>query len=344
MSRKPARTGRGRNKSGTNNRQTRAAREYAQKLRDVQPLVSFQFPKQLRPADKRKLNKYHKYLFADYRHGGYSGITNGVKARVRVKDPERLAKLQEEYGQGRLPGVKYVWIPSIIDPVTNKVVRPKVRHRKTMPNVVSFKVERYNEKRGTYEPGIVETQFLPFDKIALLQDPQAEIMRVTKELADLAGVDHTTAQFRVRNADNEIKETRTAVTMVDKIKFYMSKYPDWEEWLDGLIIDTATSTKTLQEYRRTKMGEIERRKKIRKINTTYVLLLNEISEHKGGAATEVIAQGAYGTIQDAPAVRKLLEEMKGHKLVNGDDNRWFLTQHGQRLLREAKTLLPLYYP
>ena len=349
MARRSPRTGRGRGsgadkKKRPPTRQQRVAQEYEAKRRRVQPLVDFAFPRRLRPADKAKLTKYDNYLFADHRKGGTNGITNGVRAKVRVKDPAKLAKLQSEYGQGELPGIKYVWIPSIIDPQTEKVVRPRVRHRKTKPNVVSFPVDRYVPSRDEFVPGgYVETQYLDFDKAALLEDPDAEVRRVAELLADYAGVDLDTAQFRIRNGENQFKETRMVDSMVGRVRFYMHEYAaDWMQWLDGLSIDTAENQHTLLEYRRTKSREIDRRKRIKTVDREQAMLLRAIEKTKGGAMTEILTRMTTGSLDDVSKVRKQLEKMRKRKLVNGDDSRWMLTRHGLSYLSKIRDILRLY--
>ena len=348
MARRSPRTGRGRGSGADKKKRPltqkqRVAQEYEAKRRRVQPLVDFKFPARLRPADKAKLTKYDNYLFADHRKGGTNGITNGVRATVRVKDPAKLAKLQHEYGQGELPGIKYVWIPSIIDPQTEKVVRPRVRHRKTKPNVVSFPVDRYVPSRDEFVPGgYVETQYLDFDKAALLKDSDAEVERVASLLAEYAGEDLDRAQFRVRNGENEVKETEMMDSMKAEIRRYMNEYGDWMKWLDGLSIDTAENQHTLLEYRRTKSREIERRKRVGRINIDHARLLRAIEKTKGGAMTEILTQQTTGSLDDVSMVRKTLEKMRKLKLVNGDDARWMLTRHGHSYLAKARNALRLF--
>lgn len=348
MSRRTARTGRGRvsgrdKKERPLTRKQRVAQEYEAKRRRVQPLVDFTFPKKLTPAAKRKLTRYDEYLFADHRKGGTNGITNGVRAKVRVKDPAKLAKLQDEYGQGELPGIKYVWIPSIIDPQTEKVVRPRVRHRKTKPNVVSFPVDRYVPSRDEFVPGgYVETQYLDFDKAALLRDSDAEVERVASLLAEYAGEDLDRAQFRVRNGENEVKETEMVDSMKAEIRRYMNDYGDWMKWLDGLSIDTATSQHTLLEYRRTKAGELDRRKRIGEVKKVPAMLLRAIEKTKTGAMTEVLTRMTTGSLDDVSMIRKTLEKMRKQKLVNGDDTRWMLTRHGRATLAKIRGITRLY--
>lgn len=346
MSRRTARTGRGRGSGKGKKQETAAARkqrEYAEKLRDVQPLVSFQFPTNLRPADKAKLTRYHTYLFADHRKGGYNGITNGVRARVRVKDPENLAKLQSEYGQGVLPGIKYVWIPSIIDPQTEKVVRPKVRHRKTKPNVISFPVDRYVKSRDAFVPGgYVETQYLDFDKKALLRDTDAEVERVCKQLAEYADTDLSRAQFRIRNGENEFKGTMGVDRMRAEVRGLMTDYGDWRKWLDGLSIDTAGNQHTLLEYRRTKSRELDRRKLIKSANIPVLRLLRALEKTKRGAITEVLTSKTTGSLDEVSTVRKTLENMRSKKLVVGDDSLWVLTANGRKYLNKYRDAMTLF--
>jgi hypothetical protein len=349
MSRRTARTGRGRGsgkgskKKAAPTRAERTAQEYEAKRRRVQPLVNFVFPANLSPADKRKLTIYDTYLFADHRKGGQNGITNGVRARVRVKDPEKLAKLQAEYGQGELPGIKYVWIPSIIDPQTEKVVRPKVRHRKTKPNVISFPVDRYVKSRDAFVPGgYVETQYLDFDKMALLRDTDAEVERVCQLLAEYADTDLSRAQFRIRNGENEFKGTMGVDRMRAEVRGLMTDYGDWQKWLDGLSIDTAGNQHTLLEYRRTKSRELNRRKFIKSANIPYLRLLRALEKSKRGAMTEVLTRQTTGSLDEVSMVRKTLESMRGKKLVVGDDSLWMLTTHGRQYLNKYRDAMILF--
>lgn len=341
MSRRTARTGRGRGSGkGLTAKQREAAREYADRRRRVQPLVSFEIPKtKPRPADKAKLTRYYKYLFGD------NGVALGAKVAVRRKDPEKLLKLQQQFGQGDLPGVKAVFIRSFRDPVTDKLVRPKVKHRKSGPDVVAFPVERFNKRTEAWEPaGEVETQFLPFDKIAMLTDPEGEIRRVAQELADLAGVDADRAYFRVRNGSQEVNINRMLESTISQVRFYQTQYANWQEWLDGLIIESATGQHTLRDYGRAKQAEKERKARVRKINVQHAALLRAIEKTRNGAGgpTEALTRTTTGSLDEVSMVRKTLEKMRGLKLVTGDDNRWMMTAHGRKYLANARNVLALF--
>lgn len=354
MSRRTARTGRGRGSGKGKSKQAsskktppapltmkqrEAARVYADRRRRVQPLVSFDIPKtKPRPADKAKLTRYYNYLFGD------NGVALGAKVAVRRKDPDKLLKLQQQFGQGDLPGVKAVFIRSFRDPVTDKLVRPKVKHRKNAPDVVSFPVERYNRRADAWEPaGEVETQFLPFDKLAMLTDPEEEIRRVAAELAELAGVDLDRAYFRVRNGSQEVNVNQLLDSTVSQVRFYQTQYANWQEWLDGLIIESATEGQhTLRDYGRAKQAEKERKAKIRTINVQHATLLRAIEKTKVGAMTEVLTRMATGSLDEVSTIRKTLERMRKLKLVMGDDSRWMLTAHGRNYLGKARNILPLF--
>jgi hypothetical protein len=306
----------------------------------VQPLVDFAIPKtKPRPADKAKLTRYYKYLFGD------NGVALGAKVAVRRKDPDKLLKLQQQFGQGDLPGVKAVFIRSFRDPVTDKLVRPKVKHRKHAPDVVVFPVERYNKREDAWEvAGEVETQFLPFDKAALLSDPDAEIRRVAEQLADYAGVDAGRAYFRVRNGENEINVNRLLDSTIAQVRFFQSQYANWMKWLDGLIIETATGQHTLRDYGRAKQAEKDRRAKVRKINVQHAALLRAIEKtrNSSGGPTEALTRTTTGSLDEVSMVRKTLEKMRGLKLVTGDDNRWMMTAHGRKYLANARNVLALF--
>lgn len=343
MSRRTARTGRGRGSGkGLTAKQREAAREYADRRRRVQPLVSFEIPKtKPRPADKAKLTRYYNYLFGD------NGVALGAKVAVRRKDPDKLRKLQQQFGQGDLPGVKAVFIRSFRDPVTDKLVRPKIKHRKDKktPDVVVFPVERYNADEDAWEvAGEVATQYLPFDKKALLKNPDAEVRRIAEKLAEFAGVDVDRAHFRIRNGPHEIAENRMIDSTVARVRFYQTQYANWEEWLDGLIIETATGQHTLRDYGRAKQAEKERKAKVRKINVQHAALLRAIEKtrNSAGGPTEVLTRTTTGSLDEVSMVRKTLEKMRGLKLVTGDDNRWMMTAHGRKYLANARNVLALF--
>ena len=360
MRRPPARTGRGRSSGGKkkqaakkpavpvkpSKRQSEAAKQYATRRKLVARVVDFSIPAEPSPAATRKLNRYYKYVFgvgADHT-GGESGVAIGYgKVAVKRKDPAKLAKLQKRYGQGRLPGVKFVWIPSFIDPLTDKPVRPVIRHRVNEPDVIIFPYERTDPDTGeVIAAGSITTQYLDFDKGAMLRDMPGEVTRVAGELAELMGVDVDKANFRIRNGENQMMDVRRLAGTIAMTSSLMAAYGNWNKWLDGMMIVQAEDQETLTDFNRTMRREFTRRRRIRSINLEQAVLLRAIEKTRGGAMTEVLSQMVTGSLHDVEKVRTTLEHMRKMKRVTGGDSRWMLTRTGQTYLNSARAVLPLF--
>ncbi len=350
MSRQPSRTGRGR---GTGKKLTAAQlrsrkldEDYSSRRRVVQPLVSFVIPRRRHPSSASKLNRYFDYLFGQY------GATRGVKIPVRRKDPDRLEKLKERFGQGReqggLPGIKYVFVPTYYRKGTDDMIRPIIRHRKTGPDVIVYREEAIDDEGARHVLHEVTTQYLPFDKEAMARDAGAEVERVGAELMESLGItDHRDVRFRVQNGSSQMADMLPLDTMAAQVQFLIGRYSKedghhWTTWLDGLTIEASGQQASLKEYGIAKRGEMRRRKAIGKVNLEHTNLLRAIEQSRRGAMTEVLTMATRGNVSDAPHVKKVLTGMRTAGLVTGDDSHWILTRKGADYLSNARHILPLF--
>lgn len=332
MRRRTARTGRGRlgsGKTGMTREQLRkkSVADYRAKRRAVLPHVFFALPKDPTPAARKKLNKYHTYL-----HGepGAAGILQGVRVKVRRKDPKKLKKLQTELGQGELPGIKYAYVPSMIDPETGVVVPVFVRSNKIKADVI-----RIAPPRG----GEIQFRFEALNHKALMRDPEKEVARVVALLKAQDGSDDP-QMFRIRSNDRTVTDVDTDESIVTRVRSYMREYKTWKSWLEGVTMETAGRQTSLQKYHRARIADKERKKQARKINLNYMAMLTAIDQGPP-TNTETLAMRALGSPTDPSGLRRL-NNMKKAGLVNGDDNRWWNTRAGSEYLRNARSVLPIY--
>lgn len=289
-------------------------------------LVSFDIPKiPTSAADKAKVTKYYNYLKGTK---GEAGISSGVRVKVRRKDPEKLAKLQRELGQGKLTGIKYAFVPSMIDPKTGFTVKVHVRSNKVAPDVIRIRPINYLTGKPS---GEISFQFEPLNHAALLHDPVAEIERVIMELKSRVDGDEP-QRFRVRANDRTVTDVDFDDTITDRVMFYMSEYKlTWRQWLSGITMETAGKQTTLQAYHRARVVDKERKKAVRKISKSYVSVLNAI-ESSLQTDTRTLTQRAYGVQEDRGAT-KTIKDMLRKGLISGNDSAWRMTREGQKYLK-----------
>ncbi len=321
----------------------------------MQPFVSFRIPTTYHPSAATKLNRYAGYLFGDGKNDGDSyGVARGVKVPVRRKDPAKLDKLKERYGQGStqggLPGIKVAFVPTYLSTLTGQPVRPTIRHRKHGPDLIVFREETVTPSGLVEVVSEVQTQYEPFDKDALMQDPEAEVHRVAAFLMESLGVeDQRLVRFSIQNGSSQMRPAMSAERMVGEIRFSMSKYNKadghhWMTWLDGLTIEHAGSQATLKQYAHAKSGELTRKEKVGKINLKWANLLRAIERAMGEADTVWLAQTTTGSTAaaDVTAAHDLLVAMRTKGLVRGDDTLWVMTKPGIDYLSKTREILPLF--
>lgn len=354
MSRRTARTGRGAGSGKQVAKQLAASRreDYRAKRRAVQPFVSFRIPTKYHPSAAKKLNRYAGYLFGDGKSDGQYGIARGVKVPVRRKDPDKLDKLKERYGQGEsqggLPGIKVAFVPTYLSTLTGQPVRPIIRHRKTGPDLIVFREETVTPRGTRRVVSEVETQYEPFDKEALMQDPDAEVRRVAGDLMGFLGVeDAKLVRFSIQNGSSQMRPAMSVDRMIADVRFHMSKYNKddghhWFKWMDGLTIEYAGNQQTLKQYADAKSGETRRREAVGKINLKWANLLRAIESTRGGGHTETLSRLTTGSTEDAKVVHQLLTTMRTKGLVKGDDSSWKLTRAGIDYLSKTRDILPLF--
>jgi hypothetical protein len=310
---------------------------YDARRRAVQPLVSFRIPSYAEKTDhwRKKLKNYYSYLLgAD----GLPGIADGVVQKVKRRSPEALAALQRQFGQGRLRGIKYAFIPSVTDPETGVVEPVDIIARDGAPDIIQV--------------GDTFQWSEPFDLDALMEAPQAEIARVADLLLSQMPNDRDAARFRIMNGggENESKTVPGAHTrrsIIERVMYLLNRYDTgsakvrrdgkrwWGNWMWGLQIVVANNQYTLQEFEDAKEVERDRHKQIRKIKLAWLNALDALVQRGGSSPTEAVAYIATGATDD-PTMKKTLTEMRKAKLVTGDTNRWTITQQGREYLQRGE--------
>lgn len=321
----------------------------------MQPFVSFRIPTQYHPSAATKLNRYAGYLFGDGKsEGGQYGVARGVKVPVRRKDPAKLDKLKERYGQGKsqggLPGIKVAFVPTYLSNLTGQPVRPTIRHRKSGPDLILFREETVTPSGQREVVSEVETLYEPFDKGAMLQNMPAEVQRVAEFLMDALGVtDHRLVRFSIQNGSSQMRPAMSVERLIAEIRFNQSKYNradghHWMTWMDGLTIEYAGNQATLKQYAHAKSGEMNRREKVGKVNLKWANLLRAIDQAQGEADTLWLTKTTTGSKDkaDVAVARGLLTSMRTKGLVSGDDEQWVLTRPGIDYLSKTRAILPLF--
>lgn len=312
-----------------------AKKLYDARKRAVAPLVDFTLPDYDATTQwaRRKLKKYSEYLLGS---ADQPGIASGVRAKVRRKDPEQLAKLQREMNQGALPGIKYAFVPTTIDPQTRRPIPVKVTSRKTSPDVIKV--------------GAVSNVSMPFDADALIESPNSEIERVMRELEEEMP-DADVIRFQIQNGEQTIKKMHTRRELPLAIQDLMNRYGDnayvvkkspsrhWDRWLFGITAHGAQDQREVHELERAMVATANRKKKVRKFRQDWGGVLDTLEQLGGHAPSESVARGYSGDTTDQ-GTRDLLAQLKRttSQLVTGDDNRWTITAAGRAYVRELRGL------
>lgn len=309
---------------------------YRDRLAAIRPLLDKATAARIPKASptsyaKRKVRLYYQYLFGS-EHG--PGITQGIRDRVTVKSPRRREKLQAELGQGALPGIKYVWVPTVIDPRISAPMPVEITHRDRQPDIVEF--------------GGTGTVRMNFDLAEMVEHPRAEVKRTMQALLDSLDFSPAAVSWHYLAGDRGftyMKHTpSTEQGLMDALRGIMNAYPSykgnhhWKRWLTGLELTYARGrhapgkVKTIDTMRD---EAYQRRKRIGKIKMSWLNALDAVEAK--GLPVEAISRKIAGMVGD-PGVALALADMKKAKLVSGDDNRWSITSAGKDYLLNGRSV------
>lgn len=314
---------------------------YAQRLRAVKPLVSVRFPS-VKDAptgyQQRKLKHYYEYLFGRPRTKdlqAQSGITQGLRARVYIRSPKIREKVLRELGQDQLPGLKYAFVTTVLDPETGD------------PQKVTIRQQEDEEAPSVVSVGGVSFLFAAFDLEKLAgDDPEEEIRRVVKSLKEQVPEDND-IRFKIRCSDKITFSSYTERSIVGQIRWMMEKYnADWREWLEGLLIAYASSQRTMITFDQNRELRRERERKIFTVDMRTMLTLDAIAKlrrtTKQAPTSAEIASYATGS-KDDDSTMEALKAMKSKKLIEdiGGD-RWRILEDGQLYYTKGKDTIPFF--
>lgn len=331
--RKPKKPPQPRKPQRNTKRKDKALLDYHTRRKVLQPVVDFKIPLTPTPAWSRKVKSYYRYLIGS---PDRPGISAGVRQRISVpgrgkKAQERLLKLQKEAGQGDLPGFKYAWVMSALDPKSGRPYPVDVHFNDDGPNVISVN-------------GVGHMTML-FNQKELAKDPGKEVNRILNDLIDIVeagGFKHYI--FNINCGAYIIPSTLSAQDIIDRVIALMQRYasgravvnrdPDkhWEEWLNGVTIQFARRQQTISKLFADRENQREASKRIKQLNIAYVEIMDTISS--GPKNVEAIAYNYAGS-KDDPKVRLQLAEMKRQGLINGDDNSYNVTAAGKAYMKEG---------
>lgn len=331
--RKPKPPTRQRTKQRTSKRSEKKLLDYQIRRKILQPVVDFKIPAIPTPAWSKKVNSYHRYLMGS---NDRPGISAGVRQRIAVpgkgaKAKKRLEKLQKEAGQGDLPGFKFAWVMSALDPKSGRPYPVQVDFNDDAPNLISVN-------------GVGHMTML-FDQKKLAKDPHKEVNRILNDLIDIveeAGFKHYI--FNINCGAYIIPSTLAPDDLIERVISLMQRYAagravvnrdpmkHWEEWLNGVTVQFAKRQANINKLFDDRDNQRKAAQRIKKLNIAYVEIMDTI-EH-GSKNVEAIASNYAGSIDD-PKVRLQLAEMKRQGLVSGDDNRYNVTAAGRSYMREG---------
>ena len=206
-------------------------KEYSQKLKTIRPFVEFNYDlrKPLHANSKRKIDRYFEAI-------------NAIQARpnkvYRSKNKKRVKEVQE-YGRNgfeNLPQIKVAFYESsAANPVTLRF-----------------------DKKGVKAHGkFFDFRYIPFNKLALLRNPDKEISRALKDPAT-NGANY----YRVavgQDGQYSIASPRSKSRVKPFIQQLMAKYVKedeqgnalnnyWGNWLHGLLPITAKNQTDLRTF------------------------------------------------------------------------------------------------
>ena len=312
---------------------------YRAQRRYLQPLVTFAIPETPSKHWRAKVKKYNNYLKGT---PVSPGIASGVRVRVMRRDPKKLAKLQEEVGQGSLPGLKYAWVVSAIDPQTGEPFPVEVIDHKKAPNEIIIHGNSFRT--------------VLFNKSALARQPDDELARVVSLLLrhvprDEDGEPAVLYSIRIANGPWMIGDRFLESNVGQAVKRLMSTYSqnssyvardphrNYQQWLNGLTLEIAGNQRSRRELDAARERQRSIYRVVRTLKVQWLGILDAM--RKGARNVEAIARKYAGDAEDA-GTRLALKAMSGKKLVVGDDDRWDTTPQGARYLTRGAEVVNLW--
>lgn len=307
---------------------------YADRLRAVQPLVSFRLPSaKADPSryDKRKLKKYYDYL---YGNKDRAGIAQGLRKKVAVRGKGQLEKVRRELGQDELPGIKYVFVTTALDPDTGRMLPVTLRAQKSAPTII--------------EVAGVGFLFERFDREALIADPTAEVERAMDALMQHAP-EESELRFKIRASDKITFKSWLPSQVVNKVLQFMSRYTTmskkggpWEEWLEGLILEYAPDQMDIVGFDQARELRRDTERKIFSVDARYMLTLDALNALGGRPTTKAISEYATGSTMD-DETQTALQNMQAQGFVEDvGKNRWRLLPEGRTYYTWGKDVMPFF--
>ena len=310
---------------------------YAARLRAVKPLVSFRLPSaKAEPSNyqKRKVKKYYDYLFGTTDR---AGIAQGLRQKVLVRGKNKRAKVQRELGQDELPGLKYVFVTTALDPETGRALPATIEPGD-------------DDEPSTVEVGGIGFLFEPFDREALLEDRYAEIERAANKLLNYAPK-NTEIRFKIRCADKYTFRSYLKSEIVDEVSKIMDRYHStyngkkggpWEEWLEGLVMEYARRQQTMVKFDQARELRRDTERKVFKIDQRFVLTLDALDALGSKASLRAISEYATGSAVDMMTL-PALEQMETQGFVERTGkNQWRMLPAGRTYYLWGKDLLGFY--
>jgi hypothetical protein len=308
-------------------RRLSAAELYRLRRKAIAPLVSFKLPKPGNETKhvRNKVNKYFKYLISD---GRQPGIAVGVKAKVRRKNDKTLRELQRSLGQGRLAGIKYAFVPSVVNTETGLVEQATLKSRCGDLPVVTV--------------GRIQTVTVPFDIDALIRNPFEEV-EITMALLMRCAKSYKVLRFRV--ATGEFGQTRMYRALlkhevVGAVMEIMSEYTTdehlWKKWVYGLSIEFSNDQRDMVEREQAFNMRKEAMKEIRRIRTDFAGVLEVMAE--GGRMDSAQISRAFAGLTNDKGALALIAEMDKKGLIVASGGNWLLSKGGREYLTKWRDI------
>lgn len=303
-----------------------AAQLYRERVKAIKPYLSFKLPKAgtETKAQQNKARKYFQYLIKD-RHA-QPGLTSGVKARVRRKDPAKLLELQKSIGQGQLKGVKYAFVPSVVNRETGLVEAAHITETNELPIV---------------RIGNINVVTAEFDRQALVSDTVREVDRVMAMLEPYADK-RDVARFRVATGDSGQTRMYQALTRAEVIKYILelmrsyhhparNAQQDVTKWVHGLSLEFTSNQRDMKERENAYTRKKEARLEIRKMRSDYGGLLEVVTQGRDHVGAIV---RKFAGRSDDDKTQKTVKEMVKNGLLKNVSDYLSLTQNGRAYFKK----------
>ncbi len=300
---------------------------YRLRRKAIASLVDFKLPPpgtETKHA-RDKARKYFKYLISD---GRQPGIAVGVKAKVRRKNATTLRELQRSLGQGRLAGIKYAFVPSVVNQDTGLVEQATLKSRCGDLPVVTV--------------GNINTVTVPFDIGGLLRNPYEEV-QLTMALLSRCAKNSKVSRFRI--ATGEFGQTRMYASLLERevvqeviniMSAYTTSDHNWQKWVYGLAIEFTNDQRDMKAREIAFNTRREAMKEIRKIRTDFAGIL-DIMATGGRMDSNQISRSFSGLTNDKQTTT-LIAEMERKGLIQASGGNWLLSKGGREYLTKWRQI------